>query len=56
VKTAQIFQKEAALEYGMDRVFNAIAALETPPEEFLSGKLPPTPLSAPSLPMKPPGR
>jgi hypothetical protein len=56
VKTAQIFQKEAALEYGMDRVFNAIAALETPPEEFMSGKLPPTPLSAPSLPMKPPGR
>ena len=56
VKTAQIFQKEAALEYGMDRVFNAIVALETPPEEFLSGKLPPTPLSAPSLPMKPPGR
>ena len=50
VKTAQIFQKEAALEYGMDRVFNAIVALETPPEEFLSGKLPPTPLSAPSLP------
>jgi hypothetical protein len=56
VKTAHIFQKEAALEYGMDRVFNAIVALETPPEEFLSGKLPPTPLSAPSLPMKPPGR
>jgi hypothetical protein len=56
VKTAAIFQKEAALEYGMDRVFNAIAALETPPEEFLSGKLPPVPLSAPSLPMKPPGR
>ncbi len=56
VKTAQIFQKEAALEYGMDRVFNAIVALETPPEEYLSGKLPPTPLSAPSLPMKPPGR
>lgn len=56
VKTAQIFQKEAALEYGMDRVFNAIIALETPPEELLSGKLPPAPLSAPSLPLKPPGR
>jgi hypothetical protein len=56
VKTAQIFQKEAALEYGMDRVFNAIIALETPPEELLSGKLPPAPLSAPTLPLKPPGR
>jgi hypothetical protein len=56
VKTVHIFQKEAALEYGMDRVFNAITALETPPEELLSGKLPPAPLSAPSLPMKPPGR
>ena len=56
VKTVHLFQKEAALEYGMDRVFNAITALETPPEELLSGKLPPAPLSAPSLPMKPPGR
>lgn len=56
VKAVHLFQKEAALEYGMDRVFNAITALETPPEELLSGKLPPAPLSAPSLPMKPPGR
>jgi hypothetical protein len=56
VKTVHLFQKEAALEYGMDRVFNAIVALETPPEDLLSGKLPPAPLSAPSLPMKPPGR
>jgi hypothetical protein len=56
VKTSQVFQKQAALDYGMDRVFNALIALETPPEELLSGKLPPAPLSAPSLPLKPPGR
>jgi hypothetical protein len=56
VKAVAIFQKEAALEYGMDRVFNALMAIETPPEEFLSGKLPAAPLSAPSLPLKPPGR
>jgi hypothetical protein len=56
VKAVAIFQKDAALEYGMDRVFNALLAIETPPEEFLSGKLPPAPLSAPSLPLKPPGR
>jgi hypothetical protein len=56
VKAVAVFQKEAALEYGMDRVFNALMALETPPEEFLSGKLPAAPLSAPGLPLKPPGR
>jgi hypothetical protein len=56
VKAVQVFQREAALEYGMDRVFNALIALETPPEELLSGKLPPAPLSAPGLPLKPPGR
>jgi hypothetical protein len=56
VKLVHVFQKPAALEYGMDRVFNAIVALETPPEELLSGRLPAAPLSTPTLPLKPPGR
>jgi hypothetical protein len=58
VRVVSTFQKEAALEYGMDRVFNAITALETPPEDLPSGhgKAPPPPLSTPSLPLKPPGR
>jgi hypothetical protein len=58
VRVVSTFLKEAALEYGMDRVFNAITALETPPDEIAigGGKAPPPPLSTPSLPLKPPGR
>ncbi len=58
VRVVATFQKEAALEYGMDRVFNAITALESPPDDMPmgGGKVPPPPLSTPSLPLKPPGR
>jgi hypothetical protein len=58
VRIVSTFQREAALEFGMDRVFNAIVALETPPEDMPTGggKVPPPPLSTPSLPLKPPGR
>ena len=58
VRVVHTFQKEAAIEYGMDRVFNAITALESPPDDMPmgGGKVPPPPLSTPSLPLKPPGR
>jgi hypothetical protein len=58
VRVVSTFQKEAAIEYGMDRVFNAITALETPPEDLPTGggKAPPPPLSTPSLPLRPPGK
>ena len=58
VRVVSTFLKEAALEYGMDRVFNAITALETPPEDLPTGggKVPPPPLSTPSLPLRPPGK
>ena len=58
VRVVSTFQKEAALEYGMDRVFNAITALETPPDDLPTGggKVPPPPLSTPSLPLRPPGK
>ena len=56
VRVASIFQKEAALEHGMDRVLNALVALEVMPEDAKSGKIPPPPPSTSQLPLKPPGR
>jgi hypothetical protein len=55
IKVSQIFQKEAALDYGMDRLFAAISALEgesTAPKP----SIPSSPGSKPMLPMKPPMR
>ncbi len=56
VRVASIFQKEAALEHGMDRVLNALIALEMMTEDAKSGKIPPPPPSTSQLPLKPPGR
>jgi hypothetical protein len=59
VKTHGTFQKEAAIEYGMERVFNALVALDLPPEAMdrpSTAKVPPPPVSTTSLPLKPPGR
>jgi len=56
VRVASIFQKEAALEHGMDRVLNALIALEMMAEDAKSGKIPPPPPSTSQLPLKPPGR
>lgn len=51
MKVAQIFQKEAALDYGMERLFGALAALDG---ELGSPK--PAPSNVPPLPLKPPIR
>lgn len=60
VRIANLFQKEAALELGMDRIFMALAAIEAgdglTPDARPSGKIPPPPLSSSVLPLKPPGR
>ncbi len=64
VKIVTTFLKDAALEYGMDRTFNAMVSLETlaedqlgsPPSKTSSNKVPPPPVSSTALPMKPPGR
>jgi hypothetical protein len=57
VRIASIFQREAALELGMDRLFNGLLAIEAPLESDRgSGKIPPAPVSTPVLPLKPPGR
>ena len=62
VRITQIFLKEAALEFGMDRLINALITLEAIPEapgsaiKLESSKIPPAPISSPVLPLKPPGR
>lgn len=63
VRISQIFQKEAALEYGMERAINALITLEAVPEAPGSAfklestaKIPAPPISSPVLPLKPPGR
>lgn len=60
VRIAGLFQKEGALELGMDRVFMALMSIEAgdgvTPDARPSGKIPPPPLSSSVLPLKPPGR
>lgn len=52
IKLPTIFQKEAALDFGMDRVFSALSALEGE----IPKAIPSAPGSKPGLPMKPPSR
>ncbi len=63
IRVCTTFLKDAALEYGMDRVIGALMALETTadgalgvPKPAPSGKIPEPPPSMTSLPLKPPGR
>jgi len=61
VKIVQTFQREAALELGMERLFTALVALEVPEamastRDLSAVKLPPPPISTAQLPLKPPGR
>jgi hypothetical protein len=55
VKLSKVFQREAALDYGMDRCIAGLAALEgeTAPKAAAPSSPGPTPLS---LPLKPPMR
>ena len=52
-QVAQIFQKEAALDFGMDKVLLALSALEG---DVVPQPAPSAPGSRPPLPMKPPMR
>jgi hypothetical protein len=62
VRITQVFLREAALEFGMERMINALITLEAIPEapgsalKLESSKIPPAPISSPVLPLKPPGR
>ncbi|MGD0673774.1 MAG: hypothetical protein ABSC94_00055 [Polyangiaceae bacterium] len=55
LRVVGLFQKEGALEIGMDRLFTAIASIDSIQEADL-GRVPPPPVSATALPLRPPGR
>jgi hypothetical protein len=55
VRVAALFQKEGALEAGMDRLFAGIAAMDSAGEPDVA-RIPTPPVSTPSLPLRPPGR
>ncbi len=58
VKLVTTFQREAALEIGMDKVFAALSTIEMDamPESRGSSRMLPPPVSTSVLPLKPPGR
>ena len=53
IKITNIFQRDAAYDYGLDRLFAALAALEG---ELVPKPAPSAPGSRPMLPLKPPTR
>jgi hypothetical protein len=55
IKITSIFQQEAALDYGMDRLFAALAALDGE-SAIPKPSIPSAPGSRPMLPLKPPMR
>lgn len=56
VRVAALFQKDGALEVGMDRLFAGIAAIDSASETPDVARIPAPPMSAPALPLRPPGR
>ncbi|CAN91959.1 hypothetical protein WME95_10185 [Sorangium sp. So ce327] len=56
IKVAHVFQREVALDYGMDRLFVALAALEGEVPKPAPSAIPSAPGSKPPLPLKPPMR
>jgi hypothetical protein len=54
-RVAGLFQREGALELGMDRVLSAMTAIDSGGETE-SSRVPPPPVSTTSLPLRPPGR
>jgi hypothetical protein len=56
VRVVGLFQRESALEVGMDRLFAAITALDSVGEQTEVARIPPPPVSTTALPLRPPGR
>ena len=62
VRVVATFLKEAAQENGLERIMSALIALEAgvegaaAPADQPKGKVPPPPVSAAALPLRPPGR
>src|SRR5260370_18393912 len=55
VRVVELFQRESALEVGMDRLFAAITPIDSGPESEVS-QVPPPPAPPTPLPLRPPGR
>ncbi len=55
VRVVGLFQREGAIEVGMDRLFAAIAAIDSAGEPEVA-RIPPPPVSSAALPLRPPGR
>ncbi len=58
VRIVETFQKPAAIQIGMDKLFAALAAIDSTAgqTEVGSGRVPPAPVSTTALPLRPPGR
>ena len=56
VRVVELFQKEAALEVGMDRLFSAVNAIDSAGQPESGGRIPAAPVSTTALPLRPPGR
>jgi hypothetical protein len=55
VRIVTLFQREGALELGLDRLSAAVAAIDSVGDADL-GRAPPPPISTTALPLRPPGR
>jgi hypothetical protein len=55
VRVVELFQREGALEVGMDRLFAAITTIDSGTESEVS-RVPAAPVSTTTLPLRPPGR
>ncbi len=55
VRVVGLFQKEGALEVGMDRLFAGLSAIDSAGEPEVA-RIPPPPVSTSALPLRPPGR
>jgi hypothetical protein len=56
VRIVGLFQREGAVEVGMDRLFAAVTAIDSGGGESEATRIPQAPPSTTSLPMRPPGR
>lgn len=56
IRGVEVFQRQPALEYGMERVFYVLNILEAPDKANEAPAPPPTQSSRPALPLRPPGR
>jgi hypothetical protein len=55
VRVVGLFQKDGALEVGMDKLFAAMSAIDAAGEPEIA-RIPPAPVSTSALPLRPPGR